>query len=70
MFMGFFKKLKEFFSGNKEGKRPSMISQPQQPHEPKPAPKPYTATIYYRPFTTLPFTILENQIVYTEGSYN
>ena len=37
---------------------------------PKPTPKPYTATIYYYPFTTLPFTILENQIVYTEGSYN
>ena len=36
----------------------------------KRAPKPYSAPIYYHPFTTLPFTISEKQIVYTEGSYN
>ena len=36
----------------------------------EPAPKRYSAPIYYHPFTTLPFTISEKQIVYTEGSYN
>jgi hypothetical protein len=55
--MGFFSKL--FCRSKKSEQKP----------EPS-LPKRYSAPIYYHPFTTLPFTISEKQIVYTEGSYN
>ena len=55
--MGFFSKL--FCRSKKSEQKP----------EPS-LPKRYSAPIYYHPFTTLPFTISEKQIVYSEGSYN
>ena len=55
--MGFFSKL--FCRSNKSKQTPKSYP-----------PKRYSAPIYYHPFTTLPFTISEKQIVYTEGSYN
>ena len=57
MTMGFFSKLFCRSKKSKQTLEPSL-------------PKRYSAPIYYHPFTTLPFTISEKQIVYTEGSYN
>ena len=47
-----------------------LVKPNQATKQAEPAPKRYSAPIYYHPFTTLPFTILEKQIVYSEGSYN
>lgn len=84
--MGFFKKLNEFFSGNKEVKRPSMIPQPQQPDKPKPSSPMQSAT--HGKITDMKsvvksdsrfscisihprsFTLSPNQIVYIESEYN
>ena len=84
--MGFFKKLNEFFSGNKEVRRPPMIPQPQQPDKPKPS-SPMQSTTHGKitdiksavkndnRFSGLlihprSFTLSPNQIVYIESEHN
>ena len=66
--MGFFSKL---FCRSKKSEQKPEPSLPKSEQKPEPSlTKRYSAPIYYHPFTTLPFTISEKQIVYTEGSYN
>lgn len=83
--MGFFKKIKDLFSGNKKAKRPSMVSTPQQAPRPCPPPKQDTPRVkieesktivkYDNRFSGLlihprSFSLLPNQIVYIESEYN
>ena len=70
--MGFFKRLNDLFSGNKEIKRPPVVSVPQQAPKPRPqqSTKPYTAEVREIALNRLPYIPISNQIVYVESEYD